>query len=214
LSTSDTSTSSGGTAPFKVQINFDIPIFEGKIDVDVVDKWLNLLEGYFSIHNFSNREKITFVLLKAIPHVKYWWETFYEKKEIEGSTLFVVSPTWGSFRDVIKEQYYHVGSYDDLYTRWTTLQQERDQTMSKFTIVFHTLGTKWGIKDSESHLVLKYRNSLYRYIQTKMEFLDISSLGTAYRYAIKIEQNLKKWMRPFGSGNPSQQKKGKRSPNP
>jgi hypothetical protein len=33
------------------------------------------------------------VLLKAIPHVKEWWETFREKKEIEGSTLFVVALT-------------------------------------------------------------------------------------------------------------------------
>jgi hypothetical protein len=74
----DTSSSSRGTAPFKVQINFDIPIFEGQIDADVVDKWLNLLEGYFSVHNYSNREKITFVLLKAVPHVKDWWETFSE----------------------------------------------------------------------------------------------------------------------------------------
>jgi hypothetical protein len=117
--------------------------------VDVVDKWLNLLEGYFSVHNFSDRENITFVLLKVVPHVKYWWETFCEKKETEGSTLFVVSPTWGSFRDVIKEQYYPVGSYDDLYTRWTTLRQERDQTVPEFTNVFHTLCTKMGIKDSE-----------------------------------------------------------------
>jgi hypothetical protein len=38
--------------------------------VDVVDKWLNLLEGYFSVHNFSDRENINFALLKAIPHVK------------------------------------------------------------------------------------------------------------------------------------------------
>jgi hypothetical protein len=53
------------------------------------------------------------VLLKAVPHVKDWWETLCEKKEIGESTLFVVTPTWGSFRDVIKEQYYLVGSYDD-----------------------------------------------------------------------------------------------------
>jgi hypothetical protein len=33
----DTTSSSGGDAPFKVQINFDIPIFEGQIDVDVVE---------------------------------------------------------------------------------------------------------------------------------------------------------------------------------
>jgi hypothetical protein len=33
----DTSSSSGGATPFKVQINYDIPIFEGQIDADVVD---------------------------------------------------------------------------------------------------------------------------------------------------------------------------------
>jgi hypothetical protein len=84
----DASSSNGGAAPFKVQIKFDIHIFEGQIDIDVVDKWLNLLEGYFSIHNFSNREKITFALLKVIPHVKDWWETFYEQKETEETSLF------------------------------------------------------------------------------------------------------------------------------
>ena len=50
----------GGTTPFKVQVNFDIPIIYGQIDADAVDKWLNLLEGYFSVHDFSDREKITF----------------------------------------------------------------------------------------------------------------------------------------------------------
>jgi hypothetical protein len=81
LPMSDASSLRGGTTPFKVQIKFDIPIFEGQIEKDVVDKWLNLLKRYFSVHNFSNREKITFALLKAIPHVKDWWETLCEQKE-------------------------------------------------------------------------------------------------------------------------------------
>jgi hypothetical protein len=38
--------------------------------MDVVDKWLNLVEGYFSVQNFFDRENITFALLKVIPHVK------------------------------------------------------------------------------------------------------------------------------------------------
>jgi hypothetical protein len=80
LPTSDASSSSRGTAPFKVQINFYIPIFEGKIDADVVDKWLNLLEGYFFVHNFFDRENITFVLLKVPPMSKIQWETLCEKK--------------------------------------------------------------------------------------------------------------------------------------
>jgi hypothetical protein len=93
LPTGDASSSNGCITPFKVQINFDIPIFEGQIDVDVVGKWLNLLEGYFSVHNFSNREKINFALLKVIPHVKDWWETLCEQKETEEPSLFIVAVT-------------------------------------------------------------------------------------------------------------------------
>jgi hypothetical protein len=49
LPTGDTYSSSIHATPFKVQVNFDIPLFEGLIDVDFVDKWLNLLEGYMWI---------------------------------------------------------------------------------------------------------------------------------------------------------------------
>jgi hypothetical protein len=114
-----------------------------------LEKWLNLLEGYFSVHNLSDRENITFALLKALPHVKNWWETYWEKKSTEESRIFGVDPTWDSFMDVVKEQNYPVGNYDDQYMRWTTLHQERGKTVATFNNTFHTLCTKLGIKDSE-----------------------------------------------------------------
>ena len=82
----------------------------------------------------------------------------------------------------------------------------KDQDVHELTNLFHTLSTKLGIKDSEKHLGLKYRSCLDRYIQEEMEFLDISSLGTAYRYAAKIEQKFKQKKRDFGFAN---QKQGK-----
>ena len=94
---------SAGTTPFKVQVNFDIPIFEGQIDADAIDRWLNLLEGYFSVHDFSDREKIIFVLLKATPHVKDWWETYCENKDQTKTSMFSAIPTWNSFRDFVNE---------------------------------------------------------------------------------------------------------------
>ena len=44
-----------------------------------------------------------------------------------------------------------------------------------------------------------------------MEFLDISSLGTTYQYAAKIEQKFKQKKRYFGSAN---QKQGKGASKP
>jgi hypothetical protein len=80
--------------------------------------------------------------------------------------------------------------------------------------IFHILHTKLGIKYLEKHMVLKYHGALHRYIQVEMEFLDISSLGAAYRYVVKIEQKLKQKTPQFGSGNPSQKNPRKGGPNP
>ena len=110
---------------------------------------VNLLEGYFSIHNFSDKEKITFALLKALPHVKNWWETYWEQSSIEESGIYGAKPTWYFYVDAVKEQYYPVGNYEDMYKRWTTLRQERGQVVLDFINTFHTLHTKLGIKDSE-----------------------------------------------------------------
>jgi hypothetical protein len=146
------SSSSGhfvGTSPFKVQVNFDIPIFEGQIDADAKEKWLNLLEGYFSVQNLFDRENITFALLKALPHVKHWWKNYLEQSSTEEYGIYGTEPTWDFCVDVVKEQYYHVDNYEDQYMRWTTLRQEKSQKMPKFTNTFHTLCTKLGIKESE-----------------------------------------------------------------
>ena len=112
----DASTSNihfGGAIPFKVQINFDIPVFEGKIDVDAVEKWVNMLEVYFSIYNFYDRENITFTLLKAILHVKDWWETYCEQTSREESEMFGIEPTWASFLYALKGQYYPIENYEN-----------------------------------------------------------------------------------------------------
>ena len=87
-----------------------------------------------------------------------------------------------------------MGSYEDKYIQWTTLRKQRDQDVHELTNMFHTLRINLGIKDSE-----------------KMEFLDISSLGTVYQYAPKIEQKFKQKKRDFGSVN---QKQGKGAPKP
>ena len=71
------------------------------------------------------------------------------------------------------------------------LWQKKDQDVHELTNLFHTLRTKLGIKDSERNLVLKYCGCLHKHIQEEMDFLEITSLGAAYRYATKIEEKFK-----------------------
>ena len=59
-----------GDMPFKVQENFDNPLFEDQIYVYDLEKWFSLLGGYFYAQNVYDSENITFVLLRSLPHIK------------------------------------------------------------------------------------------------------------------------------------------------
>ena len=98
---------------------------------------------------FFDNKKITFALLKSLPHVKYWWDGYYESHAKDEYELFKTEPTWAYFVDAVKKEFYSVGNYDDQYTRWTTFCQERDQTVPEYTNIFHTLCSKLGIRDYE-----------------------------------------------------------------
>jgi hypothetical protein len=107
--------------PFKVQFNFDIPLFEGQIDADALEKWLNMLEDYYSVQKKSRLKISTSCSLNPFPHVRAWWEGYYERYTMGESTPFRREPTWVAFVDSLKEEFYPVGNYDDQYMRWTTL---------------------------------------------------------------------------------------------
>jgi hypothetical protein len=93
--------------------------------------------------------------------------------------------------DAVKEQYYPIGNYEDQYMRWTTLWTREGPSSSRVHQYLPYLAHQAGLKESEQHLVLKYHGALHRYIQTEMDFLDISSLGVAYRYVVKIEKKFR-----------------------
>jgi hypothetical protein len=109
-----------GVKPFKVQVKFYIPLFEGHIDAYALERWINLLDGCYSIQKISDIENITFTLLESLPHVKYWWECYYERHYKDDYMEFRIETNWEAFVDSLKEDFYPIINYDDKYTRWMT----------------------------------------------------------------------------------------------
>lgn len=118
---------------------------------------------FFGAHVFY-REMITFALLKATPDIKNWLKTLCDQSSIELSLPFVVTSTWESLRDVLMEQYYPFGIYEDKFMRWTKLRLEMDQAVLEFTNIFHTLNIKIGIKDIEKTFMVQHPSCFHKYI--------------------------------------------------
>nr|CAD1820368.1 unnamed protein product [Ananas comosus var. bracteatus] len=47
----------GRSQPFKVEAKIEIPNYDGIIDAEKLDAWLDQLETYFDLYNYSNAEK-------------------------------------------------------------------------------------------------------------------------------------------------------------
>ena len=60
----------GDATPIKVQVNFDIPLFEGKIDADILYNWLNVLEGYSLSTTFLKGKRSPLRSLRQSPMSK------------------------------------------------------------------------------------------------------------------------------------------------
>jgi hypothetical protein len=86
---------------------------------------------------------------------------------VDESMPFGREPTWTTFVDALKEEFYHVGNYHDQYMTWMTQCQKRDQTVSEYTNIFHTLCSKLGIKDFEQHLVHSNRDRFLGHLLTR-----------------------------------------------
>jgi hypothetical protein len=94
-----------------------------------LEKWLNLLEGYYSVQKNSNIENITFSLLKSIPCVKDWCKCNWKRHKKHESTKFGIGPIWEAFFESFKEEFYPISNYDD-HSPWPKIppmvEEKRD----------------------------------------------------------------------------------------
>jgi hypothetical protein len=118
---------------------------------------------------------------------KLTWDQSYT----EEYGISEAEPTWDFFVDAIKEQYYPVGNYEDQYMRWTTPQQEKGPSSVRVHKYLPYLAHQAEYQILREKIGSKIPRDLHRYIQTEMDFLDISSLGVAYRYVVKTKKKFR-----------------------
>jgi len=53
------------------------------------------------------------MLLKTIPHVKYWWECYWERHTLDKYMPSKRGPTWVAFVDSLMEDLYPARNFDE-----------------------------------------------------------------------------------------------------
>ncbi|KAA8550106.1 hypothetical protein F0562_001790 [Nyssa sinensis] len=67
--------------PFKVEARINILAFDGTIDTEKLDSWVDQLETYFMLYGFSSGKKVAFARLKLTSHALAWWNAFLKTND-------------------------------------------------------------------------------------------------------------------------------------
>ncbi|KAL6289150.1 hypothetical protein ACE6H2_006660 [Prunus campanulata] len=65
----------------KIDVKIDIPVhvYDGEINTEKLDNWIDQLETYYTIYEYNNHESINFATLKLTKHALTWWKAYNKR---------------------------------------------------------------------------------------------------------------------------------------
>ena len=68
--------SRGKIQNLKIDFKLDIRDYDGSIDVEKLDDWVDRLDTYFTLYDYSSEEKLAYATLKLSKHALTWWKAY------------------------------------------------------------------------------------------------------------------------------------------
>ncbi|GJR99791.1 RNA-directed DNA polymerase, eukaryota, reverse transcriptase zinc-binding domain protein [Tanacetum coccineum] len=126
----------GSHKPFKVEARIDIPSYDGTVDAEKLDSWLDQLETYFTLYGFTSTAKVSFARLKLTSHALAWWNAQLKMTRDE-------EITWNEFKRLLRQEYYPMGYSQD---RWSRLTEAIVDTESEKNLISSSLVERLGLE--------------------------------------------------------------------
>nr|GEX36062.1 hypothetical protein [Tanacetum cinerariifolium] len=88
----------GSHHSFKVEARIDILTYDGTVDAEKLDSWIDQLETYFTLYGFSSSDKVVYAWLKLTSHALAWWNSQLKTREDDVS--------WKEFTRLLRREFY------------------------------------------------------------------------------------------------------------
>ena len=178
------SKSKGKIRNLKIDFKLDIKDFDGSIDVEKLDDWIDRLETYFTLYRFSSEEKLAYATIKLSKHALTWWKSYKRQANRAKS--------WKEFKRVLRVTFYPVGYLEERWFKWYSLKQQYNQSVQEYTSDFRNQALVLDLRLDDFAIYMKYVSGLAEYIRKELKMFSVTTLAEACVKATAIEGKLKK----------------------
>jgi hypothetical protein len=158
----------------KLDIKFELPIYNGEVNAEKLDNWIRQIEVYCRIQKIQDDEtKIHLASLRLDSAALIWWESkTQEDMRKHGKNL----TSWNDFIVAIKRQFYPFAYKQKATMDWKNFRQAKGQNVQSFTQEFRRRALVLGVDLSSQETLLKYIGALHSYLRHSILMFNPSNL--------------------------------------
>jgi len=180
-----------GKSPFlKLDVKFELPMFNGEVNAEKLDNWIRQLEVYLRIQNLQDDDtKIQLASLRMEGATLVWWEA-KTKEEIKKHGKIILS--WTDFITAIKQKFYPLVHMQKAIMNWKNFRQLKGQNVQEYTQEFRRRALLLGVDLQSQDTFLKYIGGLHSYLKHTILMFNPTSLDEVCVQATHLEARGKK----------------------
>ncbi|TXG50795.1 hypothetical protein EZV62_023319 [Acer yangbiense] len=169
----------------KVDFKVDIPVYDGIINAEKLDRWIDRLEIYYTVNKYSKSQKIKFASLKLSSHALTWWKSYRKRHNVSDLT-------WKKFKILLRKQFYPIGYVEERWYKWQHLKQKMGQAVQEYITEFHNQALVLDIDVDDYDVFMKYIGGLAEFIRKELKLFTVETIEDATVKAIAIESKNKR----------------------
>jgi hypothetical protein len=169
----------------KLDIKFELPIYNGEVNAEKLDNWIRQIEVYCRIQKIQNDEtKIQLASLRLDSATLIWWESKTQEEMKKHGKIFL---SWNDFIIAIKKQFYPLAYKQKATMEWQNFRQAKGQNVQSFTQEFRRRALVLGVDLSSQETLLKYIGALHSYLRHTILMFNPSNLDEVCVQATHLE---------------------------
>jgi hypothetical protein len=173
------------TPLLKVDIKFELPMYNGEVNAERLDNWVRQIEVYCRIKKIQDDEiKVHLPSLRLEGETLIWWEAkTQEDMKKHGKVL----SSWNDFIVAIKMQFYPLAYMHKTIMNWKNFGQAKGKDVQSFTQEFRRRALVLGVDLSSQDTLLKYIGALHSYLRHTILMFNHSNLDEVCAQATHLE---------------------------
>ena len=153
-----------------------LPMFTGKMDVELVLEWIEPLENHFECEKVSESQEVKLAKSRMKGAALTWWN-FVQEERVKEDKRNICS--WKKMVSMIRETYLPEDYEIQLHQKRQNLRQ-RDMDICTYTEEFQKLSLRSKFAEPESIKVARYLNGLRMNIQEELQLLSPNTIAKCY----------------------------------